>query len=140
MRLTTLDPHTISRQLYICGGLCDTTSAASEREALPVLPQLDNGCSSGTVNILPRAIPPAQRQPAHLTWNATAAHVNGSKETGKGVNLLGLLQMLYHDSRFTNFNSWKNVIVPQTLGTPSMVTNALELCQCVMREEDLDQF
>ena len=22
MRLTTLDPHTISRQLYICGGLC----------------------------------------------------------------------------------------------------------------------
>jgi hypothetical protein len=23
MRLTTLDPHTISRQLYICGGLCN---------------------------------------------------------------------------------------------------------------------
>ena len=23
MRLTTLDPQAISRQLYICGGLCD---------------------------------------------------------------------------------------------------------------------
>jgi hypothetical protein len=75
-----------------------------------------------------------------LTWNATAAHVNGSKETGKGVNVSGLLQMLYHDSRFTNFSSWKYVIVPPTLGTPSMVTNTLELCQCVMREEELDVF
>jgi hypothetical protein len=48
--------------------------------------------------------------------------------------------MLYHDSHFTNFNSWKNVIVPLTLGTPSMVTNTLELCQCVIREEELDLF
>jgi hypothetical protein len=112
---------------------------------LPALTQLDNAnandqslgavAAQGTVNILPRAVPPAQRQHANLTWNATATHINGSKETGKGVNVLGLLQMLYHDSRFNNFNSWKNVIVPPTLGTPSMVTNTLELCQCVMRRK-----
>ncbi len=28
MRLTTLDPHTISRQLYICGGLCGQTQGS----------------------------------------------------------------------------------------------------------------
>jgi hypothetical protein len=122
----------------------DTTSAVNEQqEALPTLPQLDNANTNdqslgaitiivqGTVNILPRAVPPTQRQPAHLTWNATAAHANESKETGKGVNVSGLLQMLYHDSHFTNFYSWKNVMIPSTLSTPIMVTNTLELCQCI---------
>jgi hypothetical protein len=129
----------------------DTTSATNEqREALPALPLLNNAntndpslgavVAQGTLNVLPRAVHPAQRQPAHLTWNATAAQVNGSKESGKGVTVSGLLQMLYRENRFTNFNSWRNVKVPPTLSTPSMVTNTLELCQCVVKEEELDLF
>ena len=71
-----------------------------------------------------------------------ATHINGPKpkQSGKGVNVSDLLQMLYRDNRFTNVDSWKNVAIPLTLGTPNMATNTLELCQCVMKEEELDLF
>lgn len=129
----------------------DTTSTMNEQqEALPELPPLNNAntndpslgavVAQGTVNVHPRAVQPAQRQPAHLTWNATAAQANRSKESGKNVTVSGLLQMLYRDNRFTNLNSLKNVQVPPTLSTPIMVANTLELCQCVMREEELNLF
>ena len=93
----------------------------------------NNQVQQANVSIIPRGV-------ANLSWNASAAHINSSPGGGKGITISGLLQMLYQDNRFTNCNSWKNITIPLTLGTPILALNTLELCQCVMNDEELSLF